>query len=80
MLFLPFSLDWLADVPRNQALKDTTILVYKTMGNVGVVLRPLTSLTAMLNLKIAWGLQTNRVMTKTATNVLEVQTKPTCTA
>ena len=53
-------------------LKDSTILVYNTMVNVGVILRPPTSLSGMENQRIAWDLDTSRVMTKTAVNVLEV--------
>lgn len=75
------SLGWHAAVPRNQAPRGTTILVYSTTVNVGVILRPLTSLTTMENQRgVAWGLDTSRVTTKTAATVLEVETKTTCTA
>lgn len=67
-------------MPRNQEPKGTTILVYSTTVNAGVILRPLTSLTAMENQSVALDLDTTCVMTKTAANVLEVQTKTTCTA
>ena len=59
-------------MPRNQALKGTAILVYNTMVSVGVIRRPLTSLTAMENQRIAWGLDSSSVMMKKAANVLEV--------
>lgn len=72
-------IDLLAAVPRNHALEAGIVLVFSFMVNVGVTLMRMTGSIATGSHNAARGLATTFVMTKTATNVLELETKTTST-
>ena len=57
---------------RNHSRKDTVILVFSFMVNVGVILRRPTGLIFMANQETARDLVTKIAMTKTTTSVLEL--------
>ena len=68
-------LDLLAAVPRNHSLEAGAVLVFSFTVNVGVILRRMTGSIFTASHNAARGLATKVVMTKTATNALELEKK-----